>query len=1108
MGAPKKAGLRHLCQLAAFLGFVLLPASIWAIRAPDSAYAPLPDYDIRKGYGSGIDLRDPRVAQELPLLRRQRAAKRALAAAVRPPMLPLASADEVTALFGEGVSIEWNANGTPRYLAQDEGWLAPPRAGADPVRVARAFLRAQRRFFRLSDPAVAALQVKQKNRSGSGAQHISFRQRVGEIPVFQGDVKVSLAKNNAVLSVGGTVFPELRVSGTSKLSAVEAAQAAARYVGPLTVGKKQSTENRLDNPGQPAPTNAAAGVPVPGAEAKGRRVEFTPKVIAAEASPEEKTTLTPGPFRREIRASRVVFPLSPTQGRQAWKVYLMKAPTEFYQIIVDAEDGALLSRTNLILFSQPQGLVFLLNPDAGSQVLRSFVGDPTASPHTFVNLTQSGTQGNNVVMTVGANDTAGPQHFLFPFTNDYETNGLRSFDLNGRTLLFTPNPSGGYDLSFPAFAAAPPGSNLFLFDDASTCLAPPTGFTFFGQNPSTVCVNSNGNLTMDRSDVSPIEDQLSLAQGSPRIMGLWHDFDPSAGGFVGMSTPASGQLCFRWNNVPEFGAINSNSFSICLFGSGSAQPPGTIQLSYPSVAAQFGMVGISPGNDRATADTGFSSTASTIGRLGLARVYPDHADSPAAATTLFWGLNEVGHDRTYAAGFVEAESNMQKDNFGRGGLENDSILAAAGFVVGGLFFNNAFFGTSPEGFCCPTTAFGLFTNPPFRQVDSAFDSDVVVHEHAHGLTTRMVGSLSGVQSGAMGEGWSDWYALSYANDPVVGEYSTGNATTGIRLVRYDNSSPRQLGQFGNILGPFTSANSGLPIQGSLFFPEVHADGEIWATMLAELRTTLLADGVSAATIERLVTEALGFTPPNPSMVSARKALLLARKQLKGQAGVNIKRCLMWDVFARRGFGKKAKNNEATILTGDSYSIFQAFNRPQRRCGGSFSKGTVLHKTSFENAAVGDTTADAWTGTGLWHVTAQRHAGTRGRKSFYFGSEASGSYDTGSQEQGTMTSPVLNLSAANRPVLEMNIFIDTEQLFPFDTLWVRLSTDGGATYPIQRGILFWKTFGGFQRVKLDLDPLRFQPNTRIQLYFDTFDALDNNFEGVYVDKVKVRNYLEQ
>src|SRR5258706_12660132 len=80
----------------------------------------------------------------------------------------------------------------------------------------------------------------------------------------------------------------------------------------------------------------------------------------------------------------------------------------------------------------------------------------------------------------------------------------------------------------------------------------------------------------------------------------------------------------------------------------------------------------------------------------------------------------------------------------------------------------------------------LFTAPtPDR--DSSVDGDVVFHEYGHGISNRLIGNgstaLSGTQSGAMGEGWSDYWAITINNDGAVGEYVVNN-TTGIRRAAY------------------------------------------------------------------------------------------------------------------------------------------------------------------------------------------------------------------------------------------------------------------------------------------------------------------------------------
>ena len=1092
----------------------LEPPHAWAIRAPDGRYAPLPDYDIRKGYSLAVNLKDPRIAQEIPILRQQQAAKKARTAGVSRTAAPVVNEEELITTFGQRALVEWDRSGVIRHLSSDEGPLAPAQPGLEPGVVARQFLRNHQRLFGLSDAVINALGRVQQERSPGDGEDIIFRQTVAGVPVYDAELKVSLSRDNSVLAVGGTLFPGLTVSQRWSLSVIEATKASARYVGP--VGLQGKYRKGLGPTPQSPPTSVSPDWMKWGRVEAEPGGEFAPVVIDSEAGPEERTTLSRGPFRQEVRASRVVFPLSATQGSPAWVVYLMVAPTEYYEIVVDAEDGALLSRVNQVKFFEPQGMTFLTNPDAGEHALSSFVGDSKASPKTFVTATQSATQGNNVVMGIGGNDTSGPRHFELPFTDGYESGGgaLNAFDLNGVTLQFTPNPSGGYDLTLPAFSDAPPGDSLGLADDSAACGPPPKGFTFFGTKPAVVCVNSNGNVTLGGSiavaDFNRFEDQVSLALGPGRIMGLWDDLDPEAGGFVGV-TPTSNTLCFRWNEVPQFGIADSNTFSICLFGAGSGLPAGTIQISYFSVAATDGMVGIKPPGRTTAGFSDFSSPVSTIGRAGLARVFPDHDDAAAAAVNAFGILNEVGHDRQYDFGFKEGSRNMQTNNFGRGGLQGDPIVAASGFVTDSPVlssFSNALFATVPDGVCCPFTAFGLFTAADgFRNADSAFDSDVIVHEHGHGVSTRLVRKLNTIQSGAMGEGWSDWFALDYADDPVIAEYVTGNSATGIRTVRYDDTSPHQLGNFGNLLGPFTFEDlfESLPLPatvGTIFIPEVHIDGEIWASVLADLRTALLGSGVSPLTVSTLMIKALKSTPANPSMIQARNALLTAGTQM------GLDKCAIWTVFAARGFGNNAANNEIPdTAAGDSLSVFQAFDRPSS-CGGSFSTGISIHSADFDGASVGDTLADDWSGTGLWHVSTRRRVGTSGG-SFYFGSEGSGTYNTGARVLGTLTSPVLDFSGADRPVLEMSLFVKTEEsFFPFDILWVRVSTDGGVTFATQRGIFFWDTNDGFRRVRIDLAPLALESNARIQLYFDTVDETFNNFEGVYVDKIDIRNYTEQ
>lgn len=256
----------------------------------------------------------------------------------------------------------------------------------------------------------------------------------------------------------------------------------------------------------------------------------------------------------------------------------------------------------------------------------------------------------------------------------------------------------------------------------------------------------------------------------------------------------------------------------------------------------------------------------------------------AVVTNLFY-YNNVMHDFSYNLGFTETARNFQVNNFGRGGTGNDSVRAEA---QDGSGTNNANFATPPDG-SRPRMQQFLFTSPnPDR--DSSIDGDVVFHEYGHGISNRLIGNgstaLSGTQSGAMGEGWSDYWAITINNDGAVGEYVTNNPN-GIRRAIYTV--------------PAASIHDSYADIGAGGF-QVHRDGEVWAATLWDLRTQL-----GAATTDRLVLNGMKFTPTRPSFLNARDGILQADQNLNGGAN----RCAIWTVFARHGMGVSAVGNDGT-----------------------------------------------------------------------------------------------------------------------------------------------------------------------------------------------------
>lgn len=122
-------------------------------------------------------------------------------------------------------------------------------------------------------------------------------------------------------------------------------------------------------------------------------------------------------------------------------------------------------------------------------------------------------------------------------------------------------------------------------------------------------------------------------------------------------------------------------------------------------------------------------------------------------TQLFYTSNMV-HDIFYRYGFDEVSGNFQQHNFGRGGAENDAVIANA---QDGSGYNNANFMTPPDGQNGRCRMYLWNTATPYR--DGDLEAGIVIHELAHGLSTRLTGGpansgcLGWGESGGMGEGW-------------------------------------------------------------------------------------------------------------------------------------------------------------------------------------------------------------------------------------------------------------------------------------------------------------------------------------------------------------------
>jgi hypothetical protein len=405
-------------------------------------------------------------------------------------------------------------------------------------------------------------------------------------------------------------------------------------------------------------------------------------------------------------------------------------------------------------------------------------------------------------------------------------------------------------------------------------------------------------------------------------------FDSPSPMSPGLSTPSSAQPPTVSRNLITTAGLDT-----------SASPNGWINDGGIDTYGNNVDAHLDTGSTNPTYGTGTHATSAT--RVFDFTLDPTQAPATyqsAAVTQLFYACNYY-HDRLYALGFTESAGNFQQNNFGRGGIGNDAVLADA---QDGGDTDNADFSTPPDGSPGRMQMY-IFTGPtPDR--DGDLDMEVVFHEHTHGLSNRLVGGgvgISALQPSGMGEGWSDFYALcllSQPGDDVNGNYASGGYVSyqlsgltqpyyyGIRRYPYTTDMAKNPLTLKDVDSSLASAHSSVPLS-PLFSSsngdpsEVHNQGEVWCVTLWDARANLVNKLGAAAgnqMILQLVTDGMKLSPADPTFLQARDAIIQA--DLVDNAGANKNE--LWAAFAKRGMGSSASvpSNSTTTGVVESYDI--------------------------------------------------------------------------------------------------------------------------------------------------------------------------------------------
>jgi extracellular elastinolytic metalloproteinase len=268
------------------------------------------------------------------------------------------------------------------------------------------------------------------------------------------------------------------------------------------------------------------------------------------------------------------------------------------------------------------------------------------------------------------------------------------------------------------------------------------------------------------------------------------------------------------------------------------------------------------------------------------------------------------HDFFLLLGFDEAAGNFQDRNVSGSGDDGDSLIVRV--------YDSGFQGIASMR----SRRDGKHPELKLGSKDgrhSALDVGVVIHEFVHGVTNRVIGGrhthdpLRGnPQSEAMGEGYSDYFALSILNyyrrregrpqSGVYGAWLSQDPVSGLRRQPYDGSFS---GGYGDL--------------GSPAFTDAHDAGQLWCKALLDVTAALPApdaDGRSEVGWQ-LVMDSLKLLPADtssPTLLDGRDAILQAFDDLVAAGSLvdpdGAARAALEAAFTALGMGPAASSDGA------------------------------------------------------------------------------------------------------------------------------------------------------------------------------------------------------
>jgi extracellular elastinolytic metalloproteinase len=789
--------------------------------------------------------------------------------------------------------------------------LTAPR-DADPLTIATDYLDANLAALGLDAADRATLVLAHRYRTAGLGTNLFFQQQIDGVPVFNAITSVHVLDSGAILTINNSAVDAIagRLSATRPtLSAADAFRAALQDLGL-------------------APAAAAFTV-----------------LQALETERQGVAFLGTGVTRRPVPVRLIHTPRPDGAVRLAWEMYVMSADDAVWYLHVDALDGAILEKHNLVYelnkyrvygFNSESPISTESPVDLGHD-LTPESGDRIASPQGWHS--GNSTTGNNVraVEDRDANNSGGyqplgtglPGSLVFDFAHD----DLKNPCAQPSPLVNVASNPANLEPCDP-FSATQPNTNLqasivnlFYWNNILHDVMFHYAFTEGAGNFQQTNFTTEGSFR----DFDPVFAQAQDGSGTNNA----NFFTPPDDGITPILLPPAMQM-YEWSppavvrvNTPtDFSDFDDGdrilsaataSFGAKLGDLAEAQRSGDLELGNDGSSGDGTgtvhdgcepLVGFTPGKV-ALLERGFCE-------FGVKVLNAERAGARAAVITNTLG-REVGN--SMGPGAVGAQVTIPSVMIGESNGNRLRAAMAAGTVNLTLEIL------------------------PVPSRDSDMDAGVIAHEYGHGISNRLVGGPTSIAClingqlpdtntpGAtiaigeqMGEGWSDLYALILTAQPTDG----GNTPRGVGayISFQDEHGPgiRRFPYSRNLaVNPLTYGN----VPGEAV---PHGVGTVWATMVWDMvwnlidvhgfEPNLFNHGSGAGNVRALhyINNGLILTRCRPGFVDGRNAILAA----EAADGNLADSCPIWRAFARRGLGVAAFNPTGGE---DHRTVFEDFTVP-------------------------------------------------------------------------------------------------------------------------------------------------------------------------------------